>query len=106
MTLSDAGAQLERAIRGAFAGFAGAVEVDEVASRPWVSLTFAGARHRLGVRIAGQTAGVAASAFLAGLEEREFALHGHILADIALVEEVRDGGGARLTLEALTVESG
>jgi hypothetical protein len=48
----------------------------------------------------------AADTFLAGLEAAEFALRGHILADIALITDARrDGGGSvLLQLEALTVK--
>lgn len=105
MTLPDAGIELERALAVQFVNFAGTVGI-ELASRPWASITFSGARHRLVLRIAGAGAAAAADAFLDGLEGREFALRGHILADIVVVREVREPGGVRLTLEALTVESG
>jgi hypothetical protein len=101
-----AGAELVRALRGWFAGFAGALSVEEPASRRWASVTFSGERHRLRLRLGGAGAGAAADAFLDGLDEREFALRGHILADIALVGDEREEDGVRLTLEALTVEAG
>lgn len=104
---ADAAEALARALRGQFAGFAGTVEIDEIASRRWASITFTGARHRLGLRLAGAGARAAAGAFLDGLGEREFNLRGHIVADIALKGEVAADGedAVRFTLEALTVEA-
>jgi hypothetical protein len=101
----DAGTELERAVRTRFAGLAATLEVESLTSRPWASITFSGARHRLALRIGGCGAAAAADSFLADVAKREFELRGHILADIALVDELRDAGGARLTLEALTLEA-
>lgn len=104
---ADAAEALARSLRGQFAGFAGAVEIDEIASRRWASITFTGARHRLSLRLAGAGARAAADAFLDGLGDREFDLKGHVVADIALEGEVAQDGedAVRLTLEALTVEA-
>jgi len=102
---ADAGAELEKAIRAAFATLAGTLRVEERVSRPWASITFSGERHRLRLGLGGGAgATAAADAFLDGLSEREFNLRGHILADIALLEERREGDSLSLTLEALTVE--
>jgi hypothetical protein len=81
-------------------------ELEEICSRSWASATFTGARHELALRIGGDGAGAALSAFLAGLAAAEFELRGHILADIALVSEERRDGEDELLLklEALTVE--
>lgn len=104
---ADAAEALARSLRGQFAGFAGIVEIEELASRRWASITFTGARHRLVLRLAGPGASAAAEAFLDGLGEREFDLKGHVVADIALKGEVAVEGeeAVRLTLEALTVEA-
>ena len=59
-------------------------------SEPWASVTYTGARHTLTC---------AAGPDLSGIEEAEFALPGHILADIAARRS-----GDRLTIEALTIE--
>ena len=99
----NAGDALIRALRATFVTFGAAAIFEEIASRPWASATFSGARHRLRLRIEGEGAQAAADAFLDGLAEREFELAGHIVADIGLVEDLR-GDGVRLTLEALTVE--
>lgn len=60
------------------------------ASEPWVSVTYTGARHTL-TCVAGPD--------LSGIGEEEFALPGHIVADIAA-----EGAGDRMTIEALTIE--
>jgi hypothetical protein len=103
--IADAGRELERALRADLAGFAGSVGVD-IVSRPWASITFSGASHRLVLRLAGPGARAAAKGFLCALGDRDFALRGHVLADIAATDFMRDDGDdhVRLTLEALTVE--
>ena len=104
--IREGGEELNRALRRALSGFAGALALDAPVSRPWVSIAFSGARHRLAMHLRGPGAAAAADAFLDGLADREFALRGHILADIASVGDIRDerGEDVRLTLEALTVE--
>jgi hypothetical protein len=80
--------------------------IEEIRSRSWASVTFAGARHELTMRIAGEGAAAAADDFIQHLEAKEFDLRGHIMADIALVSEERKDGEdwVRISLEALTVE--
>jgi hypothetical protein len=104
--VEDAATALLRALCASFASFDGGFRVDELASRGWASVTFTGARHRVAFSLDGPGAGAAADGFLQHLEETEFELEGHILADIALVGEERNLGAdrVRLSLEALTVE--
>jgi hypothetical protein len=94
---------LLRALSARFADFAGQFRVEQLVSTAWASVTFRGARHRVRFTLEGEVAEAAADAFLAGMEEAEFDLPGHILADIALAGDERSGGGVRLTIEALTV---
>ena len=98
--MTEAADALQRALR---AGFAGLATVEELESRSWASITFSGERHRVRLRFEGEGA-AAADDCLDGLAEREFDLPGHVLADIALVSDEREGTLVRLTLEALTVE--
>ncbi len=82
--------------------------MEEIRSRSWVSATFAGVRHELTFRVEGESAGAEVDRFLDGLEEAEFDLPGHILADISLVSR-SDGLSepmVRISLEALTFEEG
>ena len=107
MILTAAGAELKRALRAYFVTLGAAVTFETLTSRPWASITFAGERHRLALSLPGPGAQAAVDAFLDGLEDREFALRGHILADIEATGMERDADGQiRLTLEALTVEDG
>ncbi|HYI41430.1 MAG TPA: hypothetical protein VE053_14040 [Allosphingosinicella sp.] len=73
-------------------------------SRRWASVTFQGARHELAFRLEGEGAEAAAGRFLSGLDSRNFALRGHLLADITVVAQERRPGFARIRLDALTVE--
>jgi hypothetical protein len=100
------GAALARILGVQFVHFAGEVAVEPLACRRWASITFTGARHRLLLTLRGEGAGPAADAFLDGLAEREFALAGQIVVDIAATRDEREEGErvVRLTIEALTVE--
>jgi hypothetical protein len=104
--IEDSATALLRGLCESFASFEGALRVDALSSRGWASVTFSGARHRVTFSLEGAGAAAAADAFLGRLEEAEFDLGGHILADIALVAEERSAAGAKVsvTLEALTVE--
>ena len=105
MMPTEAGAELKRALRGYFVELGAPVTVEALASRPWASITFAGERHRLALCLPGPGAAAAADTFLDGLEERDFVLRGHILADIEAIGVERDSDGqVRLVLDALTVE--
>mgnify|MGYP003636853655 CR=1 FL=1 len=108
--INDATTALLRALCVSFASF-GTITFEEIVSRSWASITFTGARHEIVLRLEGEGADDATSAFLTNLEAAEFRLRGHILADIALVTDERSAGpqGAprvRMKLEALTVEDG
>ena len=79
--------------------------VERLLSRAWASATFSGARHDLTLLFQGEDAEGQAAAFLDGMEERDFPMRGHVLADIALVSRAGGEGAVRLNLEALTVEA-
>ena len=106
--IEDAATALLRALCVNFVNFGGTFRVDELRSRSWASVTFSGARHQLAFSLEGAGAGAAADAFLATMEEAEFDLGGHLLADIVLVGENRNlaGDKVQVRLEALTVEDG
>jgi hypothetical protein len=69
-------------------------------SQSWASATFAGARHRLEIRMPARSA----AAFEEGLGEAQFALRGHLLADITISARQAIGEDVLLELEALTIE--
>lgn len=74
-------------------------------STDWNSLTFAGERHQIALRIPGPGAAAVAALLADGLEEADFAIPGQIVADIALARPpVHQADGAiTLDIEALTV---
>ena len=107
MSTTDAGAELRRVIGANFVNLGAAVTFEALTSRPWASITFAGERHKLTLCLPGPGAQAAVDAFLEGLEDREFALRGHVVADNEATGIQRaEDGQVRLTLEALTVEDG
>jgi hypothetical protein len=77
----------------------------EIRSVDWQSLTLAGERHRIGLRIAGPAAELIVAPFLNGIEDAEFVIPGQILADIALAKPPARSpdGSVMLEMEALTV---
>jgi hypothetical protein len=99
---NDATSALLRAMTVNFMNFV--LTIEEIRSRNWASATFVGARHEIGLKIAGEGAEAAADRFAMTLEAREFHLRGHVLADIALIANEPVEGGVRLRIEALTVE--
>jgi hypothetical protein len=52
--------------------------------RPWASITFAGARHTLSFRFAGEEGVAAGEAFVAALPEHEFAVPKFLVADATI----------------------
>ena len=93
----DAATQLQRALERSGPG----VIVARHDSTPWASVTFAGARHHLTIE-APLTAGL--DRWLAALPEAEFALRGHLVADLTLASIEHCEGRATVAIEALTVE--
>lgn len=73
--------------------------------RPWCSATFLGAQHRFTLRIAGADAAARATALARALPEAEFAITGHIVADVTVDRLRTDAEGTRLIdVAALTIE--
>ena len=75
-------------------------------STDWQSLTFLGERHRFGFRIPAPEAGAIALRITEGIEDAEFSIPGHIVADIEVVSPPtqEDDGSVTFELEALTIE--
>ncbi len=74
-------------------------------STDWNSLTFAGERHHILLRIPGPGAAQVAALLVDGLEEADFTIPGQIVADIALTRPLADmeDGAIMVEIEALTV---
>lgn len=108
--MHDATAALLRAVLAGLGG-RGAVRIEEIRSRAWASATFSGARHELWLRLEGEGAVARADALALRLARDDFALRGHLVADILIYREeagrdTADGSCARVRIEALTVEDG
>lgn len=102
MNKSAVGA-LRRALKKAFVGFGGLIEIETRDVREWASVTFAGERHGVTVRLEGDGAGEAMARFREGLEDREFDLGDHILIDITVSDLHCTAAAAGIGLTALTV---
>lgn len=73
-------------------------------STEWHSLTFAGERHVLDLRILGPAGETVAARLLDGLDEAEFAIPRQMVADIAAgPPTAHQDGSVTLRIEALTV---
>ena len=77
----------------------------EIRSCDWQSLTFIGERHQFQLRVTGEDAASVMARMLSGLEDSEFEIPGHLVADIAVAEPPRRSadGSMLVDIEALTV---
>lgn len=83
--------------------------IESAASRPWASATFLGSRHEVALHFSGEDARADMAAMAEQLPEADFAIPGHIVADIGIeVREWRHGADGRpygaLGLSALVIE--
>jgi len=85
--------------------FARYIIATEFRSTDWQSLTFIGERHDIRLRIPGPDSGLIVRRLLDGLENAEFEVWGHFVADITVAEGPfnREDGSVELGIEALTV---
>lgn len=70
--------------------------------RRWASATFAGARHRITVTAPESPM---LDDWLAALPDMEFALPGHLVADLIVADTRRERDEVSADIEVLTVES-
>jgi hypothetical protein len=98
----DAATLLERALVASAAAAGCPVTVQAADWTRWASVTFSGARHEL--TLTGE-ASRALNAWTAALPEAEFALRGHLVADLSVARRQRSGDQVTLGLEVLTVET-
>ena len=105
LAMSPAAAGLLRALLGRAGVDRNRILLSEFHSTDWCSLTFAGERHRIDLRIPGPDAAAIADALTRDLPEAEFAIPRQIVADIgvegAMIEH--PDGAISLTIEALTI---
>ena len=106
LAMSPAAAGLLRALLGRAGVDKNRILLSDFRSTDWRSLTFAGERHRIDLRVPGPGAAAVAEALTHNLGDAEFAISGQIVADIgvegAMIEH--PDGSISLTVEALTVE--
>jgi hypothetical protein len=80
-------------------------ELIEAKTIDWSSATFTGARHEFDIIVCGAEAVRDAHRFVHSVGTIEFTIGGHIVADITAKFAGGDEAGARLYVEALTVEA-
>ncbi len=96
----DAGTLLIRALRGSAAAAGLAMHVESIACTPWASATFTGTRHRLTIA-AVPVPGL--RDWIDGLPEAEFAMRGHIVADLLVAGVETIGDREHVTVAVLTL---
>lgn len=105
LAMSAAAAGLLRALLARAGVDKNRILLSNFRSTDWNSLTFAGERHDIALRIPGPGAAAVAALLIDGLEEADFAIPGQIVADIALARPPghHSDGAITLEIEALTV---
>jgi hypothetical protein len=105
IAMSEAASGLLRALIARGGVSRDRILLSELRSVDWQSLTFIGERHQIGLRIPGPDADSIARRLTAGIEEAEFEISGHLVADISLSEAPQRNadGSISVEIEALTV---
>lgn len=80
------------------------VIVERATSRPWASALFEGRRHVVALRFSGADARDRRVRFATGIEEAEWVLPGHFVADISIDEQRSGPQEEWIELSALTIE--
>lgn len=106
LAMSPAAAGLLRALLGRAGVDRNRILLSDFRSTDWRSLTFAGERHRIDLRIPGPGAAAVAEMLTSELGEAEFVIPGQVVADIAVEGAMVEhpDGAISLRIEALTVE--
>lgn len=105
LAMSAAAAGLLRALLARAGVDRNRILLSDIRSTDWNSLTFAGERHVIALRIPGPGAVPIADLLADGLEEANFSVPGQIVADIAIVgpRTIEADGAITVEIEALTV---
>ena len=105
MAMSQAAACLVRVLVARAGVDRNRILLTDVESVDWQSLTLAGERHQIVLRVTGLNSTNVARRMCAGLEDSEFSVPGLIVADIAVVGTPRrePDGATAVMVEALTV---
>ncbi len=97
-------AAILRAVAAHLRNFAAELVIEELRCRDWASLTLAGGRHELDIRLNGPAAGAALAHLAAALPEQDIHLPGHIMAELVVEPTAHDAAGCALTLAALVIQ--
>ena len=105
LTMSPAASALLRVLVARAGVTRDRILLTDAESVEWRSLTFAGVRHQLHLRIPAPDSRFILERMCAGLEDAEFSIPGVIVADITVMDMPRQAldGSTTLTIEALTV---
>ena len=105
IAMSRAASGLLRALLARTGERSDRILLTEIQSVDWRSLTFTGETHVITLRIPGPNAATTVDRLTLGLEDLEFSIPGHLVADIAVASapsRARDGS-VTLAIEALTI---
>ena len=105
LAMSTAAAGLLRALLARAGVDRNRILLSDFRSIDWNSLTFAGERHEITLRIPGPNASTVVALLIEGLEDADFTIPGQIVADITLAKPPVDqrDGSILIEIEALTV---
>ncbi|MEO6225735.1 MAG: hypothetical protein ABIO80_07800 [Sphingomicrobium sp.] len=105
LPMSTAASGLLRALVGRAGVERDRILLSGIRSVEWQSLTFAGERHLIELRIAGPWSAMVAERLCSGLADAKFSIPAILVADIAIVgEPVSNADGSTgITIEALTI---
>lgn len=103
--MSSAASALLRSVLDRAGDRRASILLSEIQSVDWQSLTFAGERHLISLRIPAPDADIVAARLIEGIEDAEFSIAGHIVADIAVpaAPALAADGSVTVAIEALTV---
>ena len=103
--MSRAASGLLRAVLERIGARADRILLTEIQSVDWQSLTFTGETHVMTLRVPGPNADTIVSHLILGLEDLEFSIPGHLVADIAVAGAPARAfdGSVTLAIEALTI---
>ncbi|BCA62229.1 hypothetical protein HMP09_1463 [Sphingomonas sp. HMP9] len=96
----DAGTMLVRALRGHAIAAELTMHVESIACTPWASATFVGTLHRLTIA-AVPVPGL--RGWIESLPDAEFAMRGHIVADLVVDRVETIGEREHVTIAVLTL---
>ena len=84
LAMSPAAAGLLRALLARSGVDRNRILLTEFRSTDWQSLTFIGEQHKIRLRVTAPEASSIAAKLVNGLEDCEFSIPGHVVADVAL----------------------